>query len=222
MFSGIVEEVGKITAVQDSAEGKRLRIAAKTVLEGCKVGDSIAVSGICLTVTQFGSDWFTVDASFETLRKTRLGQMTQGCRVNLERALKVSDRLGGHLVSGHIDGLATVAAVREEGFSRVIEFSAPAAFAPYFIEKGSVGIDGISLTIASLSDNGTAGVRFGVAAIPHTLEVTTLGQLKPGDKVNLETDLIGKYVARWLGVRGAQNINKEGVSLTTLAEYGYT
>ncbi|MBY0550970.1 MAG: riboflavin synthase [Candidatus Obscuribacterales bacterium] len=221
MFSGIVEEVGKITAVQDSSDGKRLKISARVVLEGCKIGDSIAVSGICLTVTLFGADWFTVDASFETLRKTRLGQMKPGYRVNLERALKVSDRLGGHLVSGHIDGLATVAAVREEGFSRVIEFSAAPAFAPYFIEKGSVGLDGISLTIASLTDNGS-DVRFTVAAIPHTLEVTTLGELKPGDTVNLETDLIGKYVARWLGVRGAPNINKEGLSLTTLAEYGYT
>lgn len=221
MFSGIVEEIGKISGVQDSNQGRRLRISAAKVLHGCKLGDSIAVSGICLTVTSFGSDWFTVDASIETLRKTRLGALKQGDKVNLERALQVSDRLGGHLVSGHVDGLAKVTAVRDEGFSRIIEFSVPAALAPYFIEKGSVGLDGISLTIASLQDN-RSDVRFTVAAIPHTLEVTTLGDLRPGDEVNLETDLIGKYVARWLGIKGSENINKEGLSLTTLAEYGYT
>lgn len=221
MFSGIVEEVGKIDAVQDSGDGRRFRIAASTVLKAIKLGDSIAVSGTCLTATDFGPGWFTVDATLETLRKTCLGSVKPGDMVNLERALQVSDRLGGHLVSGHIDGIATVVSVRDEGFSKIFEFAADKSFAPYFIEKGSVAINGISLTIASLFDK-PSEVRFTVAVIPHTLKETTLAQTRTGDRVNLETDLIGKYVARWLGIKGSENINKEGLSMTKLTEYGYT
>ncbi len=222
MFSGIVEEVGKVSAIQDSGQGRRLRITATAIIEGLKIGDSIAVSGACLTATEFGTDWFSVDATFETLRKTKLGSLKTGSRVNLERALRVSDRLGGHLVSGHIDGLATVTSSREEGFSRIFEFAVDTSLAPHFIEKGSVAIDGISLTIASLRDSAT-DVRFTVAVIPHTLAATTLNEIRTADQVNLETDLIGKYVGRWLGIKGSnQNINKEGLSMTKLAEYGYT
>lgn len=221
MFSGIVEEVGKIAGIQDSGDGRRLKITAATVLEGLKIGDSIAVSGACLTATDFGVDWFCVDATPETLRKTQIGTLKTGSKVNLERALKVSDRLGGHLVSGHIDGSGTVQSIRQEGFSRIIEFSLDASFAPYFIEKGSVAVDGISLTIASLSDRGRE-VRFTVSVIPHTLSATTLNDIRPGQAVNIETDLIGKYVARWLGIKGEPNINKEGLTMGKLTEYGYT
>lgn len=221
MFSGIVEEVGRVSSILDSGSGRRLKIAANIVLGGVKVGDSIAVSGACLTVTEFSAGGFCVDATMETLRKTKLGGLKSGDSVNLERALQVSDRLGGHLVSGHIDGLAAVCSVQEEGFSRIIEFAANKSLAPYFIEKGSVAIDGISLTIAGLKDS-SVDVRFSVAVIPHTLAVTTLKTLRAGDRVNIETDLIGKYVARWLGIKGSENINKEGLSMSKLAEYGYT
>lgn len=220
MFSGIVEETGKIVSVSDSGDGRRLRIAARTVLESTKIGDSIAVSGCCLTAVELSSGAFLADASHETLKKTKLGKLKIGDRVNLERAIRLSDRLGGHLVSGHIDGLAKLVGITDEGFSKIMEFEADERFAPYFIEKGSVAVDGISLTVASLTDSAQA-VRFAVAVIPHTLSVTTLSDLSPGDTVNLETDLIGKYVARWLS-GGVEKINKEGVSMSFLQEHGYT
>lgn len=223
MFSGIVEEVGKIVGTNDSSEGRRLKISARLVLQDAKLGDSISVSGVCLTVTQFSSDSFSVDASFETLRRSKLGNLKSGDKVNLERALKFSDRLGGHLVSGHVDALAHVSGIKKEGFSSIIEFSAPASLALFFIEKGSVSIDGISLTISQLDPAKGDTFKFSIAAIPHTLEMTTLSALQVGDAVNIEADLIGKYVARWMqSVNPLQNINKEGLSQAFLAEHGYT
>lgn len=225
MFSGIIEEIGRIAAISDSGDGRRLKISAKTVLTDVKLGDSISVSGCCLTVTQFSADSFSVDATAETLRRTKLGQLKNGDRVNLERALRFSDRLGGHLVSGHVDALARVASVKDEGFSRIFEFSVSAELAPYFVEKGSVTIDGISLTVAALKSVNGNSFNFTIAAIPHTLQVTTLNDLKPGDEINIEADIIGKYVARWMDSTRGQNIsniNKEGLSASFLSEHGYT
>ena len=222
LFSGIIEEVGKIAATSDSADGRRLKIAAKQVLSDVKLGDSIAVSGVCLTVTQFSADSFSVDASFETLRRSKLGSLKNGDRVNLERALKFSDRLGGHLVSGHVDALASVSSIKKEGFSWIIEFAAPADLAPFFIEKGSVTVDGISLTVAYLKPVAGESFLFAIAAIPHTLEITTLSSLKAGETVNIEADLIGKYVARWMQFAPERIVNKEGLSQAFLAEHGYT
>ncbi|MBX9692999.1 MAG: riboflavin synthase [Cyanobacteria bacterium] len=222
MFSGIVEEVGRIVATSDSSDGRRLKIAAKQVLSDVKLGDSIAVSGVCLTVTQFTAESFSVDASFETLRRSKLGSMKNGDRVNLERALKFSDRLGGHLVSGHVDALASVSSIKKEGFSSIIEFSVPASLAPFFIEKGSVSIDGISLTVAYLKPVSGDKFLFAIAAIPHTLEITTLSSLQVGEPVNIEADLIGKYVARWMHLDPERIVNKEGLSQAFLTEHGYT
>jgi len=222
LFSGIVEEVGRIIGTSDSADGRRMKIAAKTILGDVKLGDSISVSGVCLTVTQFTADNFSVDASFETLRRSKLGQLKNGDKVNMERALKFSDRLGGHIVSGHVDAIAKVAAIRKEGFSWIIEFSCPASLEQFFIEKGSVSIDGISLTVASLKPTVGEHFNFTIAAIPHTLDVTTLASLSPGDDVNIEADLIGKYVARWMQSVNPKNLNKEGLSQQFLAEHGYT
>jgi riboflavin synthase len=224
MFSGIVEEVGKIGSIADSSGGRRLRVAATTVTEDVKLGDSISCSGICLTVTEFGKDWFTVEAVHETLRRTKLGKLKQGDGLNLERALRVSDRLGGHIVSGHVDAVAKVHAIRAEGFGRVIEFAVTAELDPFFVEKGSVTIDGVSLTVAFVEPltGGSKEFVFAVALIPHTLEVTTLGDLKVGDVVNIEADLIGKYVAKLVAAGYAQNINKGGLSLQVLQEHGYS
>lgn len=222
MFSGIVEEVGRILGTSDSSDGRRMKIGAREILSDVKLGDSISVSGVCLTVTQFTKDSFSVDASFETLRRSKLGSLKNGDKVNLERALKFSDRLGGHIVSGHVDALAKVSAIKKEGFSWVMEFSAPRSLEQFFIEKGSVAIDGISLTIAYLQPSVADEFTFAIAAIPHTLDVTTLATLAPGDDVNIEADLIGKYVARWMQSVNPQNINKEGLSQAFLAEHGYT
>ncbi len=229
MFSGIVEEIGRIQSISDCAGGRRMKISAKTVLGELKIGDSISVSGVCLTATSFNKDSFSIDASFETLRRSKLGNLKVGDSVNLERALRLSDRLGGHLVSGHVDALAKVASIKSEGFSQIIEFSLDSSLEPYFIEKGSVTVDGISLTVAYLKNatSATKGeFKFAIAAIPHTLEITTLSTLKPGDSVNIETDLIGKYVLRFMQTRdqsgAAQMINKEGLTQGFLAEHGYT
>lgn len=223
MFTGIVEEVGKVTAVRETACGRRLKLGARKVLEGVKLGDSICVNGTCLTVVDFGSDWFDVEASLQTLRVTKLGAAKLGSKVNLERALRLSDRLGGHLVSGHVDGLAVVVAVKNEGFSRLLSFELDGKFASGFIEKGSVAVDGISLTVASLEvPAGDGRMRFTVALIPHTMAETTIGELAVGDQVNIETDLVGKYVSRLAAASLGGNVNKAGLSLSFLSEHGYT
>lgn len=226
LFSGIVEEVGKIISAADDAGGRRLRIGARIVTGDLKLGDSIACNGVCLTACDFAADWFAVEATHETLRRSKLGTLKTGDSLNLERALKVSDRLGGHIVSGHVDAVGRVASIKEEGFSRVIEFQVTSELEPFFVEKGSVTIDGVSLTVASLKSaerhGGEAKFSFSVALIPHTLEITTLGNLKAGEPVNVEADLIGKYVARLVSQGYAQNINKGGLSFSFLAEHGYT
>jgi riboflavin synthase len=224
LFSGIVEEVGKLASVADTADGRRLRISCKKVMSDLVLGASVSVSGTCLTVCQMGADWFDVDAVHETLRRTKLGELKTGDSVNLERALLVSDRLGGHIVSGHVDGLGTVRSIHAEGFSRVIEFGVDGVLAPFFVEKGSVTVDGVSLTVASLKAQAAkdAPLLFSVALIPHTLESTTLSQLKVGDRINVEADLIGKYVARLVSNGWAENINKGGITPAFLAEHGYT
>ncbi|HEY9681675.1 MAG TPA: riboflavin synthase [Oculatellaceae cyanobacterium] len=218
MFSGIVEEVGTIVGTEDSADGRRFKIGAKLVTEDVQLGQSISVCGCCLTVVDFGKDWFSVELVHETLRKTTLGQLGKGSPVNLERSLKLSDRLGGHLVSGHIEVVAKVVAVEEEGFSRVMTFQLPSRFSPYFVEKGSVAIEGVSLTVwgvesvpaaanaggsakeasGQAADEQSGMLLFKVALIPHTLSVTTLGALTVGREVNIETDIVARYVARWL------------------------
>ena len=203
MFSGIVEEVGEVIETEDSADGRRLKIKAPQTLTDAVMGESISVSGCCLTVVQFEADWFAVDAVIETLRCTKIGELARGARVNLEKALKVSDRLGGHIVTGHIDTVARVSSIVQEGFSYLVTFSTESRWAPYFVEKGSVCVDGVSLTVADCGPMPTPGSKnaedefwFKVALIPHTWEVTTLGSLKEGSLVNVETDIIARYVAR--------------------------
>ncbi|HEX8802932.1 MAG TPA: riboflavin synthase [Acidimicrobiales bacterium] len=186
MFTGIVEELGEVASVAPG--GGRLRVAATAVLEDAKIGDSIAVDGCCLTVVEIGPGWWEADVSGETLRRTTLGGLAPGARVNLERPVRLSDRLGGHIVQGHVDGVGEVVEPVPD-----LRVRMPRPLLRYVVEKGSVAVDGVSLTVVEVLDDG-----FTVAVIPHTTEVTTLGRRRPGDRVNLEVDVTVKYVERLL------------------------
>ncbi len=196
MFTGIIEELGTVKGVRTQSEGMRLTIVANVTMDGMKKGDSIAVNGACLTVTEFDNASFTADVSGETAKRTSLGKLRVGEKVNLERPMKLSDRLGGHLLSGHVDGVGIIRGVEKRGGMSVFTFEAPADVQRYLIVKGSVAIDGISLTV-----NEVQGNRFTVTIIPHTAEMTTLGIKKTGGAVNLEADMIGKYVERFIKTR---------------------
>lgn len=194
MFTGIIEGLASLSAVRWLGQGKRLVITADFALEGSKVGDSIAVSGACLTLVNLEGRRFEVDVSPETVHRTTLGSARVGERVNLERALRLSDRIDGHLVSGHIDGLGHIASRDSRGNAIVVTIGVPQELGRYMIEKGSVAVDGVSLTI-----NSWDGQRFSVSIIPHTAMLTTVGFKQIGDPVNIEVDMIAKYVERFLG-----------------------
>ncbi len=189
MFTGLIEEAGRVARVRPGEDGARLEISASAVLDGLRVGDSVAVNGACLTAIEVTGGGFAVDAVAETLRRTALGALAPGDRVNLERPMRLGDRLDGHLVQGHVDGVGTVRAARPEGESTVLEVAAPAVLLRYVVEKGSVAVDGVSLTVA-----GRLPDAFTVALIPHTMAVTTLGPGAVGHAVNLEVDVVAKYV----------------------------
>ncbi|MGY0832441.1 riboflavin synthase [Azospirillum argentinense] len=193
MFTGIITDVGRVRAVERQGD-TRFTVETVFAMETVPIGASIANNGVCLTVVEKGPGWFAVQASAETLSKTTLGGWAEGTRINLERALKVGDELGGHIVSGHVDGVATVVEVRADGESKRFIFEAPATLAKYIASKGSVALDGVSLTV-----NEVDGARFGVNIIPHTQDATTFGALKAGDRVNLEIDMLARYVARLAG-----------------------
>lgn len=196
MFTGIVQAVGEVRAITPRGGDIELLFGVSTLnLEGVAIGDSISVSGCCLTVTRLTGDSFAADASLETLQVTTLGRWRPGQRVNLERALRAGDALGGHYVTGHVDGIATVVGTAADARSLRMEFEVPAPLARYIARKGSVCIDGVSLTV-----NDVAGNRFGVNLIPHTLEVTTLGACQAGTQVNVEVDIIARYLERMRAV----------------------
>lgn len=184
MFTGIVEELGTVRA----RAGQRFELSAKTVVDGVALGDSIACNGVCLTVTAYGDDWFGVDAVDETLSRSTFDTLAVGDPVNLERPVRLMDRLGGHIVQGHVDGVGTLRHAAPD-----LSIACPPDVLKYVVEKGSITIDGISLTVVSFDDEG-----FTVAVIPHTMEVTTLGARQVGDRVNLEVDMLAKYVERLL------------------------
>ena len=215
MFTGIVEELGTIRSIRRGAASAVLSIGAEAVLSDLRIGDSVAVNGVCLTATAVDGTGFTADVMHETLRRSSLGALAPGSRVNLERAMAADGRFGGHIVSGHIDGTGTIAERRRDDNAVWYTVSAPPALLRYIVEKGSVAIDGISLTVASVEAD-----RFSVSVIPHTAAVTLLGAKGPGDVVNLETDIIGKYVERLL--RPADTpAARSGISLEFLAENGF-
>jgi len=204
MFTGIIEELGQVKALRRDAGAARLTLSASAVLSGTALGDSICVNGVCLTVVDLQSDAFSADVAVETLRVTNLGDLKIGAKVNLERALQLSARIGGHLVSGHVDAVGRIREKREEGNGWRILFDAPDAVLRYVIKKGSIAIDGVSLTVADVDVKG-----FSIAMIPHTAKLTTLGFKTAGESVNLESDIIGKYVERLLSgqINGGVNMD---------------
>lgn len=213
MFTGIVEEVGSVKQVISGSNSGEIRIAASKVLEGTKIGDSIAVNGVCLTVTSMDNGGFSADVMPETLRRTNLGYLKSGSPVDLERAMAADGRFGGHIVSGHIDGVGTILEMKQEENAVWVRIGAASQIIGLIIEKGSITIDGISLTVAKLGEK-----DFQVSIIPHTASETILLKKKPGDIVNLENDILGKYVKRLLGI----NKPKESkVTMEFLAENGF-
>jgi riboflavin synthase len=198
MFTGIVEELGEIVSVEHLAEAARLTVRGPRVTADAAHGDSIAVNGVCLTVTAVADATFTADVMAETLNRSALGALAPGSPVNLERSLRVGDRLGGHMVQGHVDGVGTVVSRVSEAHWDVVRVAVPPGLCRYLVEKGSVTVDGVSLTVSALGDGAGEQPWFEVSLIPTTLAGTTLGHVPPGGRVNLEADVIGKYVERML------------------------
>ncbi|MCR5022252.1 riboflavin synthase [Ruminococcus sp.] len=213
MFTGLIEETGTVCEVCRNGNASFIRIAAEKVLEGTKVGDSIAVNGVCLTVTEHDGKIFRADVMNETLSRSSLGTLKQGSKVDLERAMSAEGRFGGHIVSGHIDGTGTVSNIKQDGIAVRYTISADEKLLRYIVEKGSVTLDGISLTVAAVTDT-----DFTVSVIPHTAEQTILPYKKVGDIINIETDIIGKYVEKLL--RPAEP-KKSAVTMEQLMKNGF-
>jgi riboflavin synthase len=203
MFTGLIEDLGSVRDVERDADGATVRIATRLAGE-LGEGDSIAVNGVCLTAIDIGDGAFSAQAMAETLRRSSLEQLRAGSPVNLELATRVGDRLGGHIVQGHVDATATIAAIREEGFSRVIEIDAGPQLMRYLVHKGSVAVDGVSLTVSDIREEG-----FEVSLIPETLTRTNLGEAKVGDRVNIEVDILAKHVEALMGAHQGSRNSKE-------------
>ena len=217
MFTGIIEEVGTICSVTKGSQSAVLTIEASQVLEGTKIGDSIAVNGVCLTVTTMTTQKFTADVMAETLRRSSLGSLKRGSQVNLERAMAADGSFGGHIVSGHIDGTGEIASLTREDNAVWVRISTPQPLLKYIVEKGSIAIDGISLTVADVTDT-----DFSVSIIPHTGAETTLLTRKKGDIVNLENDMIGKYVDKLLSFGNKTESKEESrITMDFLAKNGF-
>jgi riboflavin synthase len=200
VFTGIVEDLGEIVAVEELTQAKRVTIRSVTVTEDAGEGDSIAVNGVCLTVTSTTGDTFTADVMRETLDRSSLAKAHPGDRVNLERSVRLQDRLGGHLVQGHVDATGTIESRTPDEHWEIVRITLPESISRYVVEKGSIAVDGTSLTVTQVNDD-----SFEVSLIPETLKRTTLGKKQPGDVVNLEVDVIGKYVERLLSGRDKEN-----------------
>ena len=216
MFTGLVAELGTVQRLARQGNSYHLTVGAKKVLENLKIGDSVAVNGACLTVVRMDDSGFTADVMPETVRLTNIGSLQPGSRVNLERTLRLCDGLDGHIVSGHVEGLGTISEQRPEGIAVVVTISTPPELLKYIIKKGSIAIDGISLTVTEVTDT-----SFSVSLIPHTAKETTLGLKKVGDSVNLETDILGKYVERMLTWHQKQEGKADTLDMKMLLENGF-
>ena len=216
MFTGIVEEMGKIVRVEKGAKSSRLTVSGDKIFSDLKLGDSVATNGVCLTVTSFSKGIFTADVMNETLKRSNLGELRQGSMVNLERAMIANGRFGGHIVSGHIDGTGVITKIEQDDIAVWYTIRADRKIMKYIIEKGSVAIDGISLTIAKVTDN-----DFSVSLIPHTAKETVLGYKKTGDTVNLENDVVGKYIEHFLSVKEEPETKSSGITKEFLLKAGF-
>ncbi|QII81410.1 riboflavin synthase [Jeotgalibaca arthritidis] len=216
MFTGIVEEVGTIQSIKRGRKSSILKIKGQKVLQGTRIGDSISTNGICLTVTKVGNDFFEADVMSESLNRTNIGELVPGSYVNLERALSLATRLGGHIVSGHIDGTGKIRNLKRDDNAVWITIETAPELLRYIIEKGSIAIDGVSLTVVTVNDQ-----FFKVSIIPHTGEETILLQKKMGDTVNLECDMIGKYVEKLLGLDSKEDVQEGQVTAELLRENGF-
>ncbi len=213
MFTGIIEEIGTITEIHRKSSGLTIKISAETVMEDTQIGDSIAVDGPCLTVRERNEDGFITDISEETCRRTTLRSCRVGIPVNLERSLRLGDRLGGHLVLGHVDEIATISGWKREGSSSIMQVTVSQNVRPYIAYKGSIAVDGVSLTISNVTDN-----KFEVTLIPHTLDVTTLGNRQIGDVVNIEVDVMARYIETLIQ---NQKTPVNTIDLNYLQKHGY-
>ncbi len=216
MFTGLVEELGKVKNMVRTSRSVRLTINANKVVSDVKIGDSIAVNGTCLTVVAHGDDWFTADVMPETVDRTVLSRLKTGDKVNLERTLRVGDRFGGHIVSGHIDGVGTISGKNTNDIAVIVRITAEQQVMRYIVEKGSIAIDGTSLTVVAVGSD-----WFTVSLIPHTAGLTTVGLKAVGELVNLEADVIGKYVERLMGLSGQQPESKENMNAEFLRLHGF-
>jgi len=213
MFTGIIEEIGTIIGIERTTKSCKLTINAKKIVDDCKIGDSIAVNGACLTVTGRSDNAFTADVMAETLRRTNLEYLKTGDKVNLERSLRPTDRLGGHIVAGHIDDIGKIISLVPEGIATLMNVSVSENITKYIAVKGSICVDGVSLTVTEVTDNG-----FGVSLIPFTKEITTLGLKRIGDMVNIEVDMLARYIER---IMMAYRIEKKEISEEFLREHGF-
>ncbi|WP_286033677.1 riboflavin synthase [Fusobacterium necrogenes] len=216
MFTGLVEEMGEVLSIESGEKSLKLKIKCKKVLEKAKLGDSIATNGTCLTVTKLGSDYFTADCMYETVKRTNLKRLTVGDKVNLEKSITLATPLGGHLVTGDVDCEGRVVAIISEGIAKIYEIEIERKYMKYIVEKGRVTLDGASLTVMKLGD-----MTFGVSLIPHTQEMITLGKKRVGDYINVETDLVGKYVERLLKFQDEPFKENEGITMEFLLKNGF-
>lgn len=216
VFTGIIEEVGVVKSIRMGAQSAVITIQAEKVMEDIHVGDSIATNGVCLTVTSFDKNSYSVDVMHETLRRTNLGTLKSGSRVNLERAMAADGRFGGHIVAGHVDDPGTITSMEKDDNAIWITIRTTPAVLKYIVEKGSIAIDGISLTVARVDDK-----SFAVSVIPHTGANTTLLEKKPGDTVNLETDMVGKYVEKLLRYEESEEKPQSGITMDFLKSHGF-
>lgn len=216
IFTGLVEEMGEVLSVENGEKSLKLKIRCKKVLDGAKLGDSIATNGTCLTATELGSNYFTADCMYETVKRTNLKRLKVGDRVNLEKSITLATPLGGHLVTGDVDCEGKIVSIIPEGIAKIYEIEIERNYMKYVVEKGRVTLDGASLTVMKLTDT-----TFGVSLIPHTQEMITLGKKKVGDYINVETDLVGKYVERLLKFQDDSEKKSGGITMEFLMKNGF-